>query len=662
MPKNIYRQSSLARKRLFDKSSGNGNGNGARSKKFLGCIIVILLTMLLTMSTSLFSKASLRNGTTTTGNGAGIDYHEDGHEDGHNDHNEEEEEDKKLYYDQNHNSKDKKPKLQSCNFRTYKPKRYYKLDDSKREDFLSDADYIRGKLPFVLNPRSKMNTSDIITNGDGNDNGESDSGSSDSPSTHPLMPKKLCIDTSEWEKDIQDGFWPFSDGQNPSIVSLSSNVYDLDQPKPRIDPITIEPLKHLYDEEIHDHDHNINKLYVGLLLFGDSQCRWNLSSEELAERKFSPLDHPPSKRSMVILYSAKMDVITSTVLKLERDADWGGKRKNVKKKENGDGSFEKEIVELDDARLFFHNGQLHVLYRNGPFYGYEMQVQNPIHFETVNGNKLEAFIKASETFTVCCGRNIAFISELPIMTNSLEGNEKEQTEGQNENNTNKNRVDELLALTWIDPVTTEVITPPVASITSTSRRLLHDGGNVVNNEQGPEENNNKISSDKNVIDLMPVKEDVRRFLKGKKKSHIHGTNGYMLPLHSSYELMGIAHFHRPEGRDSSEYAKHGHHYTHAFFTIQLSSETNKYVLKRLSNEFIFMAPSSEDDQTGDVIQFTSGLDLIGSDKNGKLLISYGINDCEAASFFIGMEEVQNLLIDVEEGHEVLNLMEELSEI
>lgn len=75
-----------------------------------------------------------------------------------------------------------------------------------------------------------------------------------------------------------------------------------------------------------------------------------------------------------------------------------------------------------------------------------------------------------------------------------------------------------------------------------------------------------------------------------------------------------------------------------------------------------MSPSSDDDQTGDVIQFTSGLDLIGSDKDGKLLISYGINDCEAATFFIEMEEVQDLLIDVEEGHEVVSLMEKLSEI
>ena len=72
-----------------------------------------------------------------------------------------------------------------------------------------------------------------------------------------------------------------------------------------------------------------------------------------------------------------------------------------------------------------------------------------------------------------------------------------------------------------------------------------------------------------------------------------------------------------------------------------------------------MAPSSNDDQTGDVIQFASGLDMVGSDEEGKLLISYGINDCEAATFFMGMDRVQTLLLDVAEGDEVVNLMEKV---
>lgn len=74
-----------------------------------------------------------------------------------------------------------------------------------------------------------------------------------------------------------------------------------------------------------------------------------------------------------------------------------------------------------------------------------------------------------------------------------------------------------------------------------------------------------------------------------------------------------------------------------------------------------MAPSSDDENTGDVIQFTSGLDLIGSDINGKLMISYGINDCEAATFFISMERVQQLLLDVKEGEEVVDLMTKVNE-
>ena len=229
------------------------------------------------------------------------------------------------------------------------------------------------------------------------------------------------------------------------------------------------------------------------------------------------------------------------------------------------------------------------------------QVQNPIHFKTVDGNKLEAFIKASETFTICCGRNIAFISELPTATKSLEGKEEENGEGdeeaeQNDNSTNSG-VGELLALTWIDPVTTEVVTPPVSTTstnTSTSRRLSHDEGNVVKNKERPKESNINMkknnSNDNNVIDLMPVKENVHRFLKGKKKSHVHGTNGYMLPLHSTSELMGIAHFHRPEGRDSSDYAKHGHHYStyhlsYNFFSFSLGFIS--YVPSYLNTCFLF---------------------------------------------------------------------------
>jgi len=521
--------------------------------------------------------------------------------------------------DQTNTSISTSTKLDKCSFRTYKPNRYYKVGKEYKptEKFLVDAKYIRGQYPFILNPR--------FTNDDD-------------------QPKKLCFDTSEWEQ-TDANTWPFTDGQNPSVISLASNVYDLEAEedsssswKKRLDDQFVDPIVQIYgDTTSESSSKSIENYYLGLLLFGDSQCRWNLSKDELEEKHFSLLESPPNKRSMLVILNETLDVIGSTVLKLEHDAKWGTKRKrfDVKKKEipefGQDGiisnEFERSIVELDDARLFFHNGQLNVLYRNGPYYGYDKQVQNPIHIKSTNGNTLEAYIKASETFTICCGRNIAFISELPY---------KHKPVDPSHNRSEKEKKD-LLALTWIDPVTTEVVETATTSDGKTNRRKL--------------------------VEEIPIEQILHRNLRGEDKSHIHGTNGYMLPFHTTSELFGVAHFHRPEGRETSDYARHGHHYTHAFFTIQRKDSDNesetsdtKYVLKRLSNEFVFMSPTSSDDQTADVIQFASGMDLVGSDQNGKLLISYGINDCEAASFFIGMDRVQDLLIDVEEGEEVVNLM------
>ncbi len=150
---------------------------------------------------------------------------------------------------------------------------------------------------------------------------------------------------------------------------------------------------------------------------------------------------------------------------------------------------------------------------------------------------------------------------------------------------------------------------------------------------------------------------IRRKLSDKKKSNIHGTNGFLIPLENTSELLGIAHFHRPDKRDTSDYALHGHHYSHAFFTVARNKE-GKYKLNRLSNEFVFrtMSPLSSPRGDADIIQFAAGLDLIGSDTDGKLLVSYGINDCEGAAFYLDMQEVQHLLQNVAEGQEVVDLM------
>eukprot|EP00549_Striatella_unipunctata_P017093 CAMPEP_0118697340 /NCGR_PEP_ID=MMETSP0800-20121206/14435_1 /TAXON_ID=210618 ORGANISM="Striatella unipunctata, Strain CCMP2910" /NCGR_SAMPLE_ID=MMETSP0800 /ASSEMBLY_ACC=CAM_ASM_000638 /LENGTH=198 /DNA_ID=CAMNT_0006596727 /DNA_START=82 /DNA_END=678 /DNA_ORIENTATION=- len=131
-------------------------------------------------------------------------------------------------------------------------------------------------------------------------------------------------------------------------------------------------------------------------------------------------------------------------------------------------------------------------------------------------------------------------------------------------------------------------------------------------------------------------------------SHIHGTNGYMVPIpDSDNELLGIAHFHRPHKRTTSKYALHGHHYTHAFYTIKEDSN-GRYQLTRLSNEFVFrsQSPSLHSGDVvvdADIIQFASGLDIVGGGKH--VLISYGINDCEGAAFFVGLDRVLALLGD-----------------
>lgn len=222
-----------------------------------------------------------------------------------------------------------------CSFRKYKPNRYYDVTDLSL-DFLSKAEYIRGELPFVINP----------------------------PSHDGSMPKKLCTDTSQWE-EVLPNHRPFSDGQNPSFVSLKRYPYGTQNDQPRINKDTIEPLVQIYGES------SMENLYLGLLLFGDSQCRWNMSVEELETNKFSPLQKAPSKRSLVMVVNNKLDPIGTAVLELEHDAVWGEKKKfGVMKKKDGSG-YDTSIVELDDARLFFHDGRLNVLYRNGPAFGYE---------------------------------------------------------------------------------------------------------------------------------------------------------------------------------------------------------------------------------------------------------------------------------------------------
>ena len=169
-----------------------------------------------------------------------------------------------------------------------------------------------------------------------------------------------------------------------------------------------------------------------------------------------------------------------------------------------------------------------------------------------------------------------------------------------------------------------------------------------------------------------------------KKSHIHGTNGFMVPLpnlqneRKKYEnqYIGIGHFHRPNDRNKNPYAKFGHHYTHVFYTIKVvtttttttnDTTTTTAYLTSLSNEFLLPSATSSSssvtmdtngnldhrphdhmDDDAHVIQFISGLEY-NMDTN-EMIIAYGINDCEGAITSIKYETIQKMLLPVQESN------------
>ena len=144
---------------------------------------------------------------------------------------------------------------------------------------------------------------------------------------------------------------------------------------------------------------------------------------------------------------------------------------------------------------------------------------------------------------------------------------------------------------------------------------------------------------------------------------IHGTNDKMVHLTSSSEFLGIAHFHRPkhthtpcsedEKQETCNYAEYGHHYTHVLYTI---SDKAPHVLRRVSNEFLFPLEGTEKKNNAHIIQFASGLSIVGD----TLVISYGINDCEPAIIQMPVTKLKRLLLDkLTPGTEVRDLMSNL---
>lgn len=414
-----------------------------------------------------------------------------------------------------------------CAFRRYPPHRYYDLKEPL--DFLINDDYIYGEWPVQLNP---------------------------SPS---LPETKLCVDQSEWLPTSSNSqvIWPFADGTNPSILSL----------------------QRIRDRGAGEFADQVQKLFgstaawVTTICMTNSQCTWKDNEEMRAKFDLPDLQQttPNTVRTLLHVYTKDFStVLGAQTIYLHRDASWG------KKHRNADNSW--QLPALDDARLFLHDSRVYVSFREGPGFGYENQVLHPLHIEADR-----AYIRASESSSMCCGRNMALIDD--------------GEDGQ------------LKALTWVDPVTIEDVDATPGHHARPKRKTKEE------RQKAP-----KI-----------------------KKSHIHGTNGYMIPV-SDTELLGVAHFHRPNDRNQNPYARFGHHYTHAFYLVSRDGQ-----LKSLSPEFLLTGT--------EIIQFISGLEFDGT----TITLAYGINDCEAAVVQLDWAlHVQPLLRKVAEGQQVIDLMAPLT--
>jgi len=471
-----------------------------------------------------------------------------------------------------------------CAFRRYPEHRYYKLNDPSRPDFLVSTEYIYGKLPILLK-------TDLHN-----------------------PPTKLCVDQQQWLPETvtssaanypqQQLTWPFADGTNPSVLTM-------DRVKTKAPAVADQVLK--FHPETH---------YFVTACMTNSQCTWKDDDKADRRDKFDLPDlnqnRPDTVRTVIQLLDANFVKIAETTVFLERDAAWGRKLRKPDPESL-------HLPPLDDARLFLHNSSIHISYREGPGFGYESQVLNELHlrFEP----SFSAQIRASESFSFCCGRNMALMS--------LESDDD----------------DSLYSLTWVDPVTVvKVDTAPAAVSTKRQQRRRRLDKIKDNNTQ--------------YNDLLlhtQIEQHHRRLLGGKPhKSHIHGTNAFMVPFKDN-QFLGVAHFHRPNDRNRNNYARFGHHYTHAFYTVGHDDDSNadanlRFRLTGLSQEFVLPAASIQQRANDDaeIIQFVSGLEY--NELQQQIVLAYGINDCEGAVTIIDYEIVESMLVPVESGKQVVDFM------
>jgi hypothetical protein len=564
-----------------------------------------------------------------------------------------------------------------CRFRRYAHHRYYHLQrsspppppaaatasssltDHPQPDFLTRAEYIHGDWPILLQeheapvklcvnqsawfhpPRTTTSTTAVIT--------------TTTTNTAPDKPAPATTTTTTV-------VWPFADGTNPSLLHLSR----LRAQAPAVAKLigSAHP-----DTE-----------YIVTVCMTNSQCTWkdvapppdtptNQATSTLAPMIDLPdltQTQPDTVRTMLQLLNGQLEHIVETTIYLQRDAAWG------KRYPDPNNPTTMHLPSLDDARLFVYNGQVYVSYREGPSFGYDAQVLNPIHWDFALQPQFTATIRASESSAFCCGRNMALLPDFAWSSSSLATASK-PTDGNS-----APVVPPLLhALTWVDPVTVEAVdtTPLIHRKDSKTKRSPKRrlGQSVSRSGEARKATSFKAWNATTIMDETATRR--RRLIGGdtstttrsaqKHKSHIHGTNAFMVPLpastasrdRQSREFLGVAHFHRPNDRKPNEYARFGHHYTHAFYTVSSDDDSttldaSSFWLSGLSSEFVLPAIHAPDN--AEIIQFVSGLEYNPETK--QVILAYGINDCEAAVTTLDLSTVQTMLKSVPKGQQVVDFM------
>jgi hypothetical protein len=322
----------------------------------------------------------------------------------------------------------------------------------------------------------------------------------------------------------------------------------------------------------------------------------------------------------VLVVTQSMQVLLATVIQERRDDT---------QPFNSSETTTTAAANMDDARLFVHNDQVWISYKNyiGP--DGDVQYFQPLYIEYApaqddhsdkNSTPLhfQAYVLLSERIAVCCGRNIATLEDLP-------SSQHDQTHEDASSLQQPKAEANLNLLTWPDPVTVQTI--------STAKSAL---GLTIPAQDPPAVASSSSSSSTG------------------SRSHFHGGSGILLYLPETQEYLGLGHFHRHAlyEKTNTKYASYGHHYTHAWFTISAQAP---FSLQQLSAEFVLESPSRPGD--AEVIQFATGLERVSIEKEDLLVVAYGINDCEAAVKYIPMNQVQASLRNVPRGHEVVDTMD-----